>query len=407
MVCANLYDNQNKRCLPAFTVSNIAGYRVAFIGVLTTATELLEANVLHDANGDYICSFGRDSLVKEVQKTIDMVRRSNPDWVILLTHMGEDPLGHHMASWQMLEQLHGVDAVLDGHSHTVMITSVMSANPDEAPIVVAQTGSGLTNIGCLTLQRGETPRIKLYAYQNLPQSQSVHNVYQDVVEQMQPILGQVVGYTPFELNYRINGVRAVRNRETNLGDLVADAYRHELGTDIGWVNGGGIRTGLMTGDITYGQILSVSPFNNFMCIAQAKGQIIADALEECYHNTPTDLGSFAQLSGLRCVVDTSVHNTLTWSKEGVLSVKGQRRVSNIEVYKDGQWRALKMNETVTIGSSDYVVYEGESQGLKRATVIQDKIMTDTECFQKYIMNTLNGTIPERYRTSQDRIRLKK
>jgi len=406
MVCANLFDGSGERCLPAFTMCNIAGYRVAFIGVLTTATEILEANVLYE-NGRPQCSFGKDSLVQIVQQTIDLVRLGKPDWVILLTHMGIDPLGEHLASWQLLEQLHGVDVVIDGHSHSVMNTRVLSSDSEKGKITVAQTGSGLTNVGCLTLERDKDPRVKLYAYQNLPQSESVHHIYQQVVEQMQPILGQVVGYTPFELQYRINGERAVRNRETNLGDLVADAYRQELNTDIGWVNGGGIRTGIMTGDITYGQLLSVSPFNNFMCIAQVSGQTLADALEECYHNIPTDLGSFAHISGLRCVVDTSVHNVLSWNEDGKLQIKGQRRVSNIEVYKNGQWRSVKMNETFTISATDYVVYEGESRGLKKAQIMQDKIMTDTECLQKYIMETLHGSIPETYREVQGRIKLKK
>jgi len=407
MICANLYDGDSQRCLPAFTLCKVGDYTVAFVAVLTTATEVLEANVLRDQQGNRQCSFAKDSLVEQVQKAIDIVRLGHPDWVILLTHMGVDPLNEHLASWQLLEQLNGVDVVLDGHSHTVVNTQIMSSDPSQAAIAVAQTGANLNNIGCLTLERGEMPRVKLYAYQNLPQSLPVHKSYQDVVEMMQPILGQVVGYTPFELNYRINGVRVVRNRETNLGDLVADAYREELGTDIGWVNGGGIRTGLMTGDITYGQILSVSPFNNFMCIAQVSGQMLADALEECYHNTPTDLGSFAHISGLSCVVDTSIHNSLSWSEDGKLMVKGKRRVSDIKVLKNGEWHPIKMNDKYTLGSSDYVVYEGESQGLRHATILQDKVMTDTECFQKYIMNTLGGTIPDRYKESQGRIKLKK
>jgi len=45
--------------------------------------------------------------------------------------------------------------------------------------------------------------------------------------------------------------------------------------------------------------------------------------------------------------------------------------------------------------------------LRHATILQDKVMTDTECFQKYIMNTLGGTIPDRYKESQGRIKLKK
>lgn len=407
MVCANLYDGNKEHCLPAFTFCNVGGYHVAFVGVLTTATELLEANVVNDEQGNPECSFGKDSLVQIVQKAIDIVRLGNPDWVILLTHMGVDPLDDHMASWQLLEQLHGVDVVLDGHSHSVVNTTMLSGDASKDAVAVAQTGFTMANVGCLTLERGEQPRVKLYSYENLPQSASVHKTYRDVVDQMQPILGQVVGYTPFDLKFYINNQRAVRRQETNLGNLVADAYRHELGTDIGWVNGGGIRAGLVTGDITYGQVVNVSPFNNFMCIAQVTGQMIADALEECYSKCPGDLGSFAHVSGLRCTLDTTIHNQLSWNEKGQLVVNGKRRVSKIEVEKNGVWRPLEMKEVLTLGGSDYVVYEGESRGLRNAKILQDKVMTDTECFQKYIMNTLQGTIPERYREAQGRIRYKK
>jgi len=406
MVCVNLMDENYKNCLPGFTICNVGGYRVAFIGVLTTATEQLEAYVTFDKEGNRLCSFSKDSLVEKVQKVIDIVRNGKPDWVVLLTHMGVDPLGEHMASWQLLEQLEGVDVVIDGHSHSVVNTVVMSKDKDQG-VVVAQTGSGLNNVGCVTLTRGEAPRVKLYSYQNLPQNAQVHEAYEQVVEQMKPILGQVVGYTPFELCYRVNGLRAVRKQETNLGDLVADAYRETLKTDIGWVNGGGIRTGILTGDITYGQILSVSPFNNFMCVAQVTGRQLEDALEEVYHNCPNELGSFAQISGLRCQIDTTIQNVLMWNDQNELTVKGQRRVCKIEVMKNGEWQKLNKEATYTIASTNYVVYEGESRGLKNAIILKDKIMTDTDCLQNYIMSTLGGTIPNQYIQPQDRVKIRK
>jgi len=405
MVCANLLDKHNMNCLPAFTVCNVGGYRVAFIGVLTTATEKLEAYAMHDKEGQYVCSFSKDSLVDKVQRTIDIVRLGKPDWVVLLTHLGVDPLDNHMTSGQLVEQLHGVDLVLDAHSHSVVNTLVVAPEQDQ-PVVVAQTGSGLTNVGCATLARGERPHVKLYAYQNLPQNEQVHEAYQHVVEQMQPLLGQVVGYTPFELCYRVNGQRAVRSHETNLGDLVADAYRTTLNTDIGWVNGGGIRTGILNGDITYGQILSVSPFNNFMCIAQVTGQQLMDALEEVYNKCPGELGSFAQISGVRCVVDTTIHPTLVWNEKNELVVNGPRRVSQVEVYQKNKWKKIDKQATYTIASTDYVVYEGESRGLKNATILNDKIMTDTECLQMYILSNLSGIIPDEYAAPQHRIQFK-
>lgn len=402
MICANLLDEKNQACLPAFTITNIGRYRVAFVGVLTSATEQLEAYATFDKDGNRLCSFSKDSLVQTVQKVIDKVRLGKPDWVILLTHMGIDPLGEHLASWELLEQLTGVDVLIDGHSHSVINSEIQPIGQDH-PVAVAQTGTGLAYVGCLTLSREAAPRVQLYSAQNLPQSDKVHEAYLNVVALTQPLLGRVVGYTPVDLTTLHNGERAIRKQETNLGDLVADAYRDQMHTDIGWVNGGGVRTNIVMGDITYGNILSVSPFNNFMCVAQVTGQQLIDALEEAYHQCPNELGAFAQISGIRCKVDTTIQNHLDWDANNGLLITGERRVFDVEVMKNGQWQALDLNATYTLAATDYVVYEGESRGLKNAKIINDKMLTDTECLQNYIINTLQGSIPTKYNKAQGRI----
>ena len=45
------------------------------------------------------------------------------------------------------------------------------------------------------------------------------------------------------------GWLAVRERETNAGDFVADAYRAVTGADVTLSNGGGIRANIEIGDI--------------------------------------------------------------------------------------------------------------------------------------------------------------
>jgi len=143
-----------------------------------------------------------------------------------------------------------------------------------------------------------------------------------------------------------------------------------------------------------------------MCVAKVSGQMLADALEEAYSKCPVDLGSFAHISGIRCTVDTTIHNQLNWDQNHRLTVTGDRRVSNIEVYQNGAWRAVNMKEYLTIGGTDYVIFDGELQGMKNAKLLKDRVMTDTECLQKYIMEDLNGIIPAEYGKPQGRINIK-
>ena len=75
-------------------------------------------------------------------------------------------------------------------------------------------------------------------------------------------------------------IRIIRNAETNLGDLCADAYRDHAGADVAFVNGGGIRVAIAAGDITYERHPQrCIPSATRLCVVEATGQQILDALE--------------------------------------------------------------------------------------------------------------------------------
>lgn len=92
------------------------------------------------------------------------------------------------------------------------------------------------------------------------------------------------------MNNAATGERAVRSAETNLGDLSADAYRVMLGADVGLSNGGGVRTGIKAGNITFNDALAVFPFGNMGCVVEVTGQQLKDALEMAARNCPEENG---------------------------------------------------------------------------------------------------------------------
>lgn len=402
LLCCNLYDSLNRRCMDAYTVREAGGYKVAFVAVLTTATEDLEANVVFNAQGKQIYTFCKDSLAAVTQRAIDAARAQNPDYVILLAHMGEMPLDEHISIGQLMDQLTGVDVILDGHSHS-QIESIYVQDKDDKDVLLSQTGSNLQKVGCLTLAKGEDATTMLIDSKQLPCNATVKAAFDRVDKQMKPILGRVMGKTDFELCYSMDGKRAVRNRETNLGDLVADAYSTTLDTHIGWVNGGAIRTAIGAGDITYGEMMNVSPFNNFMCVVEVTGKMLADALEECYRDCPLELGMFGQISNVRCKIDTTIHNTLQWTDDNQLITSGPRRVYDIEIHTDGGWRPLLPEDTLTMGSTYYIVYNGESRAFHNARLLKDKVMTDLESLTSYVVDYLHGNVSDTYRQPQGRI----
>ena len=208
--------------------------------------------------------------------------------------------------------------------------------------------------------------------------QSIENQYNETLK-------TVLGTTPYELtvNDPATGNRIIRNAETNLGDLTADAYRAELGADIGLSNGGGIRSVIKPGNITYNDTLAVFPYGNMGCVIEATGQQIKDALEMASRNCPEESGGFLQVSGLTYTIDTSVKSGVqTDDKGNFTGVSGAYRVMDIKVGGE----PIDLNKTYTVASHNYMLKQG-GDGMtmfKGCNVIRDEVMVDVDILSSYI-----------------------
>ena len=190
-------------------------------------------------------------------------------------------------------------------------------------------------------------------------------------------------------------IRLVRRQETNLGDLCADAYRAMSGAEIAFVNGGGIRVDIPAGDITYGQIIAVHPFGNEMCVIEATGQQILDALELGAMNTPGESGGFLQVSGLTYEIDLSVPSSVQQDENKMFTgVAGDYRVKNVMVGEE----PLDLTRTYTLASHNYMLKSAGDgyamfQGCK---LLQDSVMIDNQVLINYIVDVLGGVVGEEY-----------
>lgn len=109
-----------------------------------------------------------------------------------------------------------------------------------------------------------------------------------------------------------HGNRVVRLRETNLGNLVADAFAWAVANEadglkpgnhlIGLQNGGGIREDLDNnedGFITQGEVQTTLPFINTMAVIQNVDSLgVVAALENGVSNLPRPSGRFPHISGV-------------------------------------------------------------------------------------------------------------
>ena len=190
------------------------------------------------------------------------------------------------------------------------------------------------------------------------------------------------------------GVRRIRSGETNLGDFVADAYRSICQADIALVNGGGIRASVSAGDVTRKSLMDVNPWSNAMCVIEASGQQILDALEHGARNLPEENGGFLQVSGLTYDIDTWKESPVIMDEQGTfqsIDPAKERRITNVKV--NGQ--ALEPDKMYTVCGSVYTLQnsgDGFTMFKNDKVVAQDNLPTDATMLISYFTDVLNGRI---------------
>ena len=137
-----------------YVIKKYGWTKVAFIGVITPETILKSGKPSYDAvteNGEPLFYFyedeGGQALYDQVQKTVDKVRKK-VDYVVVLAHLGSNSTIEGFNSYDLITNTNGIDAVLDGHSHTVISGEPVN-NKDGEMVVLTSTGEKLQNIGVM------------------------------------------------------------------------------------------------------------------------------------------------------------------------------------------------------------------------------------------------------------------
>lgn len=383
--------------LDSYKIMTFGQLKVAFVGISTPQTITSSTPAyFQDDSGNFIYGFcqgneGAD-LYAAVQTAVDAARAEGADYVVAVAHLGIDASSSPWTSSEVIENTTGIDAVLDGHSHSV-VPCEMVKNKDGQSVILTQTGTKLNNIGMLTIRPDGSMSAQLVAY-----ASDVSKFIEDIQAQYEETLAQVVAHSDYDLliyDPVKTDVRIVRNAETNLGDLCADAYRAATGADIAFVNGGGVRVNIKAGDITYGDILNVNPFGNAVCMVEATGQEILDALEFGARAVPAESGGFLQVSGLTYEIHTYIESSVKTTEEKMfVSVDGEYRVKNVMVGEE----ALDLTKTYTLACHDYLLLNaGDGYTMfQDNTLLLDRVMLDNQALISYITNQLGGVIPETY-----------
>ena len=387
---------------PAYVMLEAGGYQFAILGICTpkTITSSTPVYFQNDA-GEFIYGFCQDdsgeALYACVQAAADEARAQGADYVVAAAHLGIDISCSPWTSSELIENTTGIDAVLDGHAHQV-IEGEWVKNKDGEDVLLTSTGTKLERLGALCVGGdGALSAVSIAAVDE-------GMIDADMVEFIAGIEGELAEVTETvvatsEVDLVIEdpetGERIVRTAETNLGDLCADAYRAVTGADVAMVNGGGVRASIAAGEITYGDIISVHPFGNEVCMVETTGAQILDALEMGCSALPGEFGGFQQVSGLTYEIDMNVDSSVELDENGMfVGVTGERRVKNVYVGDE----PLDPEKTYTLASHNYMLKnggDGFNMFVNDELILED-IMLDNEALTTYIVDTLGGVIGEEY-----------
>ena len=377
LLSSNTYIN-GARLFEASTIvdkdKNVVGDEFVVIGVTTpeTATKTHPKNVQGVTFTDPISEVNK--VIDEIEARATAEGKTYKNYVVL-AHLGVDTTTP--VEWRgstLAEELSKNPklkgkrvTVIDGHSHTVQSTTYGEN------VTYNQTGSYLNNIGKITYQAnqllGNPQQISAASTKNVVPNAKVAAMVQKIKEQYDAENAKIVrDNSPVELNGQRENVRV---RETNLGNVVADAL-YEYGqtgfshkTDLAVTNGGGLRETIAKDKpITKGSVIAVLPFGNTISQIKVTGQNIADMftkslgsiLQEKDGKTVLDengqpllepSGGFLQVSGAKVYYDTSL--------------PAEKRVLYVEIKnpETGQYEPLNLAKDYYLTTNDFLAAGGD------------------------------------------------
>lgn len=399
---------------------------VAFVGVTTPATLTSSTpRSFWRSEDDHTRVYGfcedetGSALVAAVQNAVDSARSVGADYVVLLAHLGQTGQSSIWRSDTLVSRCCGIDVVIDGHSHEEYVQVVKDSLGDD--VIITQTGTQFSSVGQVVLNpktgtvSASTPHCEAVLLREARKSddpgyvqeaafgrdKDTQAVVNEKIDEVKAQTGTVVGRSEVDLfAYESDDYTwAVRAHETNLGDFVADAYlycalNNGVDADIAFVNGGGVRSNLPSGEITRGDLINVNPFNNQLCYTQVSGKDLLDALEVSVSSLPEPSGDFLQISeGLsftaRTDIDTPVLGNGAYSG---IDDAAERRVRRATLHgKD-----IDPSASYTVVCHSYYLIDGGG----RYSMLNKNPVTllglDNEALMDYLQLNLQGVIGKDY-----------
>lgn len=199
---------------------------------------------------------------------------------MVLAHSGGSKAADGTLSGEIItetqEMSDEVDVVVSGHTHTLLNDRV------DGKLVVQAYSAG-TAFDAIRLgvsrKSGEVVRSEaevVTTFQDAVRPNArVAKLVDRYEQRIAEVANEVVGTAATDITRAASPAG-----ESALGDLIADAQRDFAQTDLAFMNPGGIRTEIFAGEVTYGELFAVQPFDNGLVRMDLTGQQVYDLLEQ-------------------------------------------------------------------------------------------------------------------------------
>ena len=248
-----------------------------------------------------------EELYKVAQREVDGLRAEGCSLVVLLAHLGEEDFNASNRAIDVVSHVTGIDIVIDGHDHREEQRVVADAAGRD--VLMVETGCYHHALGVITYEGGKLASTLLRPGDFQGRDAGVAALAASIEDKIKEELGTVIATT----EYFLDGERPrPREHETNLGDLVCDAFlwaaqtSGATDTDCAVIGGSSIRASIEAGDITMEDILNVLPYNNDIMTVTVTGAQMLEAMEAASSASPEELNGFAQVSGIVYEIDTRI-----------------------------------------------------------------------------------------------------
>ena len=442
-VSCNFYNEENNirndNVLDSFVTFHCGEEVVAFIGITTPETFTKSTPAyFQDETGAYIYGIagGEDgaALYADVQDAIEEAREFGATKIIALGHLGDDPASQPWTSEETIANVSGLDAFIDGHSHSTVVAKEVADKEGNA-VLLTQTGEYFGAIGMMVID-SETGAIEtdlivaeeitepfinedgeedekvigyelastLYEGTELISNADVAAIKEAWMAEIDAQLGTVIGSTEIVFDNYENDARLVRSQETNTGDFAADALYYlfdnmDMDVDFAIMNGGGVRNKAITGEISYQTCKTIHTFGNVACLQAITGQQLLDALEWGARDAGlAECGGFLQVAGLTYVIDSAYPDSTVKDDKGVWvgGPTGGYRVTDVKVYnkETGAYEPLDLEGEYNLAGYNYTLRDlGDGFAMFDGAVnVLDYVMEDYMVLANYVGGFENGIV---------------